>query len=69
MLALFSLVAMLHPDDRWSMATAAVVLPAILIGIWRHQHIASPKTAGTASPIGDEPVPTQAATANLASEG
>ncbi len=69
MLALFSLVCMLHPDDRWSMATAAVVLPAILIGIWRHQHIASPKTAGVAAPIGGEREPTQAATANLASEG
>ncbi len=69
MLALFSLVCMLHPDDRWSMATAAVVLPAILIGIWRHQQIASPKTTGAPSPIGEEREPTQAATANLASEG
>jgi TRAP-type uncharacterized transport system fused permease subunit len=69
MLALFSLVCMLHPDDRWSMATAAVVLPAILIGIWRHQHIASPKTAIAPSPIDDEREPTVAATANLASEG
>lgn len=69
MLALFSLVCMLHPDDRWSMATAAVVLPAILIGLWKYQRLASPKTAGAASPIGDEREPTQAATANLASEG
>ncbi len=69
MLALFSLVAMLHPDNRWSMATAAVVLPAILIGIWRHQHIAAPKTAVFAPVVSDEREPTQAATANLASEG
>jgi TRAP-type uncharacterized transport system fused permease subunit len=40
-LALFALVVMLHPDVRYATLVAAAVLPAILIGIWRHRLIGS----------------------------
>jgi hypothetical protein len=51
------------------MATAAVVLPAILIGIWRHRQIAGPKGVEAPAPLREEREPKQAAAANLASEG
>ncbi len=69
MLALFSLVCMLHPDDAGRWRRPRSCLPATLIGIWRHRQIAGPKTAGVARAVGDEREPTQAVTANLASEG
>jgi TRAP transporter 4TM/12TM fusion protein len=37
MLALFSLVVMLHPDQRVALAAAAIVLPATVAGVWRHR--------------------------------
>jgi TRAP transporter 4TM/12TM fusion protein len=43
MLAMFSLVVLLHPDERIAMAAAAVVLPATLVGVWRHRQLAAPK--------------------------
>ncbi|MGE0629177.1 MAG: TRAP transporter fused permease subunit, partial [Hyphomicrobiaceae bacterium] len=49
-LALFSLVVLLHPDDAVSMAAAAVVLPATLIGIWRHRRIAADNPVQQAQP-------------------
>ena len=42
LLALGSFVVLFHPNDTISMAAAAVVLPATLIGIWRHRLIAPP---------------------------
>ncbi|HEV2000915.1 MAG TPA: TRAP transporter large permease subunit, partial [Xanthobacteraceae bacterium] len=45
MLALFSLVTLLHPNDMTATAVGAVVLVATLIGIWRHRLIAAPKSA------------------------
>jgi TRAP transporter 4TM/12TM fusion protein len=43
MLALFSLVVLLHPDAKVATAAAAVVVPATLFGVWRHRQIGGPK--------------------------
>jgi TRAP transporter 4TM/12TM fusion protein len=45
MLALFSLVVLLHPDEPTATVVAAVVLPATLFGIWRFPKIVTPKSA------------------------
>ena len=50
MLAMFSLVVLLHPDERIAMAAAAVVLPATLVGVWRHRQLAMPKLSLQAQP-------------------
>jgi TRAP transporter 4TM/12TM fusion protein len=58
-LALFALVVMLHPDERISLAAAAVVVPATLIGIWQHRKFGGPDevpvgpVAEAAVPVGD----------------
>jgi TRAP-type uncharacterized transport system fused permease subunit len=58
-LALFALVVMLHPDERISLAAAAVVVPATLIGIWQHRKFGGPDevpvgpVAEAAAPVGD----------------
>lgn len=44
LLAVVAFVTMFHPDDTLVWATGAIVLPATLIGIWRHGLIAAPKT-------------------------
>lgn len=36
-LALFSLVVMLHPDEGVALAAATIVLPATVVGAWRHR--------------------------------
>ena len=69
MLAMFALVVLLHPDQRMAIATAAIVLPATLLGIWRHRQIAPPKTVAPAPIIGDERAPKPAVAGSLASEG
>ncbi len=38
-LAALSLVVLLHPDQVWATAAAAVALPVILFGVWRHVQI------------------------------
>ncbi|HET9903312.1 MAG TPA: TRAP transporter fused permease subunit [Xanthobacteraceae bacterium] len=37
LLGLVSLIVMLHPDQRVALAAALVVLPAIIVGVWRHR--------------------------------
>lgn len=44
LLAAMSLVTMFHPNDTLAKWTAAVVLPLLVVGIWRHGRIASPKS-------------------------
>ena len=53
LLALTSLLAMFHPDQRMSITLAVVVLGAIAVGIWRHQQI-SPPEPGTVPEVADE---------------
>ncbi len=43
-LALLSLAVMFNPDGGMAMAAAAVTIPAIIFGIWRHRLVAPPKT-------------------------
>ena len=50
LLAVLSFVALFHPDDSISMAAAAVVLPATLIGVWRHRQIAAPSAVLQSQP-------------------
>jgi hypothetical protein len=42
-LALASLLVMFHPDSVVSLATAAIVLPATVYGVRRHQIVAPQK--------------------------
>jgi TRAP transporter 4TM/12TM fusion protein len=42
-LALVALIVLFHPDDGYALAAAAVALPAIIIGIFRHRVTAAPK--------------------------
>jgi TRAP-type uncharacterized transport system fused permease subunit len=42
LLALASLVVMLHPDGNVAVAVALLVLPATVLGIWRHRRVARP---------------------------
>jgi len=44
-LALFALVVMLHPDQWGAIAAARVVVPATLVGVWRHQLMGGPAEA------------------------
>jgi TRAP-type uncharacterized transport system fused permease subunit len=43
LLAAVALVTMFHPNDMLVKWTAAVLLPLLLVGIWRHAHVGSPK--------------------------
>ncbi len=43
MLAAVSLVVMFHPDASWATAAAVLVVPATIVGIWRHKSIATPE--------------------------
>ena len=49
-LALASLVVMFHPDSTVSLAMAAIVLPATVYGVKRHQIIAPPKSEPQSQP-------------------
>jgi TRAP transporter 4TM/12TM fusion protein len=42
-LAAVSLLCMFHPSDAVSTAVAAVLVPALIAGIWRHAQVAPPK--------------------------
>jgi TRAP-type uncharacterized transport system fused permease subunit len=42
LLALFSLVVLLHPDEEVAIMAAVVVLPATIFGVWRHRTVAQP---------------------------
>jgi hypothetical protein len=56
LLAAVSFLCMFYPDTRVSAAVAVVVLAATVFGIWRHRHIAPPKTPVAAVPVEDEAV-------------
>lgn len=43
-LVLASLVVMFHPLDGVAVTAAAIVLPATILGVWRHRRLAPPKT-------------------------
>ena len=43
-LAALSLVVLLHPDNSWAMAAAAVVVPITLYGVRRHASLGGPAT-------------------------
>jgi TRAP transporter 4TM/12TM fusion protein len=47
-LALVSFVVIFHPDDAYAALAAAVVVPAVIFGIWRHRITAPLHTAETA---------------------
>jgi len=49
-LALASLVVMFHPDSAVSLAMAAIVLPATVYGVKRHQIVAPPKSEPQSQP-------------------
>jgi TRAP-type uncharacterized transport system fused permease subunit len=53
-LAALALLAMFHPNDTFVWLPGAVVLVALVIGVWRHRSIAAPRSlpesAGPASP-------------------
>ena len=51
-LILAAFVALFHPDDTVSAATAAVVLAATIFGVLRHRQIAPPKGGLQAQPAG-----------------
>jgi TRAP-type uncharacterized transport system fused permease subunit len=43
-LAALSFVVLLHPNDMWALAAAAVVMPITLFGVWRHANLGGPET-------------------------
>lgn len=43
LLAAVSLVVLLHPDEKISIAAAAVVAAATLVGVWRHRQLGGPE--------------------------
>ena len=43
LVAAVALVTMFHPNDTLARWTVAVVLPLLILGIWRHTTIAPPK--------------------------
>jgi TRAP-type uncharacterized transport system fused permease subunit len=49
-LALAAFVALFHPDARVALAAAVVVLPATVLGVWRHRLISPPKHALQSQP-------------------
>jgi TRAP transporter 4TM/12TM fusion protein len=44
-LALVAFVTMFHPDGRTAVAAGALVLLALICGVWRHRRVAPPKVA------------------------
>jgi TRAP transporter 4TM/12TM fusion protein len=44
-LAVLSFVVLFHPDSNWAMAAAAIVVPVVLFGIWRHANLGGPEAA------------------------
>ena len=44
-LAALSFVVLLHPDDTWALAAAAIVLPVTLFGVWRHANLGGPEAS------------------------
>jgi TRAP transporter 4TM/12TM fusion protein len=44
-LAVLSFVVLFHPDSNWAMAAAAIVVPVVLFGIWRHANLGGPETS------------------------
>lgn len=44
-LAVLSFVVLFHPDSNWSMAAAAIVVPVVLFGIWRHANLGGPEVS------------------------
>jgi TRAP transporter 4TM/12TM fusion protein len=42
LLAAVSFVAMFHPDDDLALVTGVILLPVLLLGIWRHRLVAPP---------------------------
>jgi TRAP-type uncharacterized transport system fused permease subunit len=55
LLALFSLVVLLHPSETVAVATAAVVLPATIFGVWRHRYAAPPEVSSPARVVSEPP--------------
>jgi hypothetical protein len=51
LLALFSLVVMLYPDDTVAMAAAVIVALATFYGTYRHRLIARPKSTLDPMPV------------------
>ncbi|HXF68158.1 MAG TPA: TRAP transporter fused permease subunit [Burkholderiales bacterium] len=51
-LAALSFVALFHPDANAALAAAALVLPALLFGVWRHRRIAALGTGLGTQPEG-----------------
>ena len=45
LLAAVSFVAMFHPDDNLALVVGVILLPALLLGIWRHRLVAPPPPA------------------------
>jgi TRAP transporter 4TM/12TM fusion protein len=41
-LAALSFVALLHPEDMWALAAAAILTPVVLFGVWRHASLSGP---------------------------
>jgi TRAP-type uncharacterized transport system fused permease subunit len=58
LLAAVAFFCMFHPNMGWSATAAAILVPAIALGIWRHRIIAAPKAItrpaeGPAAPSAD----------------
>jgi TRAP transporter 4TM/12TM fusion protein len=67
-LAALALTTLLHPDEMVSGIAGIIALAGVLVGIWRHRHIAAPAR----SVARDEAVPAEqidTSKINLASEG
>ncbi len=45
LLGAVSFVAMFHPNDQLAMVVGAILLPVLLLGIWRHRLVAPPPPA------------------------
>ena len=41
-LAFVAFVALFHPNGQAAVVAAALVLPATIVGVWRHRRIAAP---------------------------
>jgi TRAP transporter 4TM/12TM fusion protein len=70
LLAVFSLVTLLHPDDNLARMTAVVTAIAVVAGVWRHRIVAPPKSSGLPVEEDEGPAPSKLQTAqiNLVSE-
>lgn len=44
-LAALSFVVLLHPDNNWAMTAAVIVVPVVLLGIWRHASLGGPEAS------------------------